>query len=60
VNKLTERYLKKGKNIHLRHLSSDCIKLIKKAEKICEVNVLEDPDYFVAIDNFRKTQQKLV
>jgi SulP family sulfate permease len=59
VNKLTERYLKKGKNIHLRHLSSDCVKLIKKAEKICEVNVLEDPDYFVAIDNFRKAQQKL-
>jgi len=57
VNKLTERYLKNGKNIHLRHLSADCVKLIKKAEKICEVNVLEDPDYFVAIDNFRKAQQ---
>ena len=60
VNKLTERYLKKGKNIHLRHLSSDCVKLIEKAEKICDVNVLEDPDYFVAIDNFRRAQQKLV
>lgn len=60
VNKLTERYLKKGKNIHLRHLSSDCVKLIQKAEKICDVNVLEDPDYYVAIDNFRKAQQKLV
>lgn len=59
VNKLTERYLKNGKNIHLRHLSSDCVKLIKKAEKICDVNVLEDPDYFVAIDNFRRAQQKL-
>ena len=59
VNKLTERYLKKGKNVHLRHLSSDCVKLIKKAEKIYDVNVLEDPDYFVAIDNFRKAQQKL-
>ena len=56
VNKLTERYLKKGKNIHLRHLSSDCVKLIEKAEKICDVNVLEDPDYFVAIDNFRRAQ----
>ena len=56
VNKLTERYLKQGKNIHLRHLSSDCVKLIKKAEKICDVNVLEDPDYFVAIDNFRQAQ----
>ena len=60
INKLTERYLKKGKNIHLRHLSSDCVKLIKKAEKICEVNVLEDPDYFVVIDNFRKAQKELV
>jgi len=60
INKLTERYLKNGKNIHLRHLSPDCIKLIKKAEKICEVNVLEDPDYFVAIDNFRKTQEVLL
>ena len=35
----------------------DCIKLIKKAEKICEVNGLKDPDYFVAIDNFRKAKQ---
>lgn len=60
VNKLTERYLKNGKNIHLRHLSTDCVRLIKKAEKICDVNVLEDPDYFVAIDNFRKAQQSLV
>ena len=60
VNKLTERYLKNGKNIHLRHLSSDCVRLIQKAEKICDVNVLEDPDYFVAIDNFRKAQQRLI
>jgi SulP family sulfate permease len=26
--------------------------LIKRAEKICDVNVLEDPDYFVAIDDY--------
>ena len=56
VNKLTERYLKMGKNVHLRHLSPDCVKLIKRAEKICDVNVLEDPDYFVSIDNFRQAQ----
>ena len=56
INKLTERYLKNGKNIHLRHLSSDCVKLIKRAEKICDVNLLEDPDYFVAIDDFRQAK----
>ena len=54
VNKLAERYQKIGKNIHLRHLSKDCIKLVKKAEKICDVNVLEDPNYFVAIDNYNR------
>lgn len=56
INKLTEKYQFYGKNIHLRHLSKDCIRLIKKAEKICEVNVLEDPNYFVSVDNFRKLQ----
>ena len=53
VNKVAEKYQKLGKKIHLRHLSQDCIRLIKKAEQICDVNVLEDPDYFVAIDNLR-------
>lgn len=61
INKLAERYQKAGKTIHLRHLSKDCIRLIKKAEAICDVNVLEDPDYFVAIDNYNqliKAQQE--
>ncbi|MGB1932651.1 MAG: SulP family inorganic anion transporter [Flavobacteriales bacterium] len=53
INKLSEKYIKNGKSVHLRHLSKDCIKLIKRADKICEVNLLEDPDYFVAIDNYR-------
>ncbi|MHA7110976.1 SulP family inorganic anion transporter [Sunxiuqinia elliptica] len=54
INKLAERYQKEGKTIHLRHLSIDCIKLIRKAEKICDVNIVEDPNYFVAIDNYKR------
>lgn len=54
INKLAERYQKEGKTVHLRHLSSDCLKLIKRAEEICDVNILEDPDYFVAVDNYNK------
>ncbi len=54
INKLAERYQKEGKTIHLRHLSKDCIKLIKRAEKICDVNVVEDPNYFVSIDNYKR------
>jgi len=50
LNSLTERYMKAGKKIHLRHLSPDCQKLLKNANKIIEVNVLEDPTYKVAVD----------
>jgi len=58
INKIAERYLSEGKNIHLYHLSKDCVKLIKRAEEICKVNILEDPDYFVAINNYNKILKK--
>ncbi|HAZ23611.1 MAG TPA: sodium-independent anion transporter, partial [Algoriphagus sp.] len=32
LNKITERYLKVGKRVHLRHLSPDCRRLIDKAD----------------------------
>lgn len=50
VNKLTERYLKQGKKLHLRHLSRDCKNLLKNADEIIEVNILEDPTWKVAVD----------
>lgn len=54
INKVAEKYHKAGKNIHLRHLSKDCITLVRKAEDICDVNMIEDPDYYVAIDNYNR------
>lgn len=50
LNKLTERYLKVGKKIHLKHLSKDCLVLLKNAEDLIDVNVIEDPTYKVAVD----------
>ncbi|MFS4415817.1 SulP family inorganic anion transporter [Maribacter sp. 2307ULW6-5] len=50
LNKITERYAKVGKKVHLRHLSKDCIRLLKNADKIIDVNVLEDPTYKVVVD----------
>jgi len=47
LNKLTERYHKVGKKVHLAHLSEDCRKLLKNAEKVIEVNIQEDPTYKV-------------
>lgn len=57
INRLDEKYLRAGKTLHLRHLSADCVRLIKRAEKICEVNVLEDPNYFVAIDTYKASNK---
>lgn len=51
LNKITERYHKVGKKVHLKHLSPDCKKLLKNAEEIIDVNVLEDPTYKVAVEN---------
>lgn len=50
LNKITERYQKVGKKVHLKHLSSDCRKLLKNAEEIIDVNVLEDPTYKLVVD----------
>ena len=50
IDKLAERYQKAGKTLHLMHLSSECRLLLKTAKDLVEVNVLEDPQYHVAID----------
>ncbi|MBD2715356.1 SulP family inorganic anion transporter [Microvirga sp. STR05] len=48
LHKLTERYHRLGKTVHLRHLSPDCRRLLANADSIIEVNILEDPLYTVA------------
>lgn len=53
LNRITERYQKLGKKVHLKHLSADCRLLLKNAEDIIEVNVMEDPTYKVLIDSPR-------
>jgi SulP family sulfate permease len=50
LNKLTERYKNAGKVLHLRHLSKDCRQLLKNADEVIDVNIIEDPHYKVAVD----------
>jgi SulP family sulfate permease len=50
LNRITERYQKVGKKVHLRHLSKDCIQLLENAEEIIDVNVYDDPTYRVVVD----------
>lgn len=50
LNRITELYAKAGKRVHLKHLSADCLKLLKNAERLIDVNIMEDPTYKVATD----------
>ena len=50
LNKITERYKKAGKKVHLKHLSPDCRRMLQNADEIIDVNVMEDPTYKVLTD----------
>jgi sulfate permease, SulP family len=50
LNRLTERYLKVGKKLHLKHLSADCRQLLENASQIIDVNIIEDPTYKVLLN----------
>ncbi|GLU53796.1 SulP family inorganic anion transporter [Dyadobacter frigoris] len=50
LNKLTERYKKADKKLLLRHLSEDCRLLLKNADSVIEVNVIEDPTYKLPVE----------
>jgi SulP family sulfate permease len=47
LNNLTKKYNDAGKTVHLKYLSNDCIQLLKNAEAVIDVNILEDPNYKV-------------
>jgi SulP family sulfate permease len=50
INKITERYRKVNKKVHLRHLSEDCRLLLNNASEIIDVNYWEDPHYKVIVN----------
>ncbi|NCN39803.1 SulP family inorganic anion transporter [bacterium] len=50
VQKLTDRYLKVGKRVRLKHLSADCRRLLDRAGTMVDVNIFEDPHYGVVSD----------
>ena len=50
IDSLAERYLNSNKTLHLVHLSPECKQLLRKAGDLVEVNVIEDPRYFIAED----------
>lgn len=53
LNKLTERYRLANKKLHLKHLSEECRVLLKNAEDVIDINILEDPIYHVVSDDLK-------
>ncbi|WP_421943541.1 SulP family inorganic anion transporter [Pedobacter sp.] len=47
LHKLTQRYAEAGKTLHLKALSADCRTLLKNAEAVIEINIIDDPNYSV-------------
>lgn len=50
IDTLAERYQRRGKKLHLRHLSPDCKALLETAGSMVEQVANEDPVYGVAAD----------
>lgn len=50
IDALAERYKAVGTQLHLRHLSPDCLEVLENAKSMVEVNTDEDPIYRV-VDN---------
>jgi SulP family sulfate permease len=47
IDTLADRFMAKNKTLHLRHLNKDCKALLKKADNLVELNIIEDPEYKV-------------
>ncbi|MCP9751906.1 SulP family inorganic anion transporter [Ferruginibacter sp. HRS2-29] len=50
LNKITGHYADLNKTVRIKHLSADCRRLLLNADKVIEVNVMEDPIYNVAVE----------
>ncbi|MEW6444433.1 MAG: SulP family inorganic anion transporter [Pseudomonadota bacterium] len=48
IDTLADKYRALGKTLHLRHLSPECRDMLRRAGDLVEVNIAEDPRYYVA------------
>ncbi len=50
IDNISKRYANAGKKLHLLNLSKECSDLIKKADNIVEISIIEDLDWHLAVD----------
>jgi sulfate permease, SulP family len=54
IHSLSEKYRSLGKTARLKHLSTECQALLKKAGDIIEVDLHQDPHYHIAVDELAR------
>jgi len=54
IHNIGEKYRTQGMNMRLKHLSKECQALLKNAGDIIEVDLIDDPDYHIAINKIKK------
>ncbi len=53
IHAVSEKYRALGKNARLKHLSKECQTLLKNAGDIIEVDLVDDPDYHIAVNKVK-------
>ena len=59
IDALAEQYTKRGKTLHLLHLSEDCRNLLQKAGRLMEQDAKGDPHYRIVVDYDNYPKQRL-
>jgi len=58
IDAIAMKYKKAGKKLHLVHLSPDCRLLLKKAQEMVKVDLIDDPHYGVLVDYAKAIKDK--
>jgi SulP family sulfate permease len=58
IDALAAKYKEAGKKLHLVHLSLDCKLLLKNAQDVVEVNMIEDPHYRIVVDYAERIEKR--
>ncbi len=53
INNICEKYHELGKTVRLKHLSKECQALLNNADSIIEVDLMDDPDYHLAVNKIK-------
>lgn len=58
IDVVAMKYKEAGKELHLVHLSADCVLLLEKAKDLVTINTIEDPHYGVLVDYVSVLEKK--